>query len=83
MTKEHLNAALENLVLDMKLAVELDSEDLRVTATIVNNHRFAETVGESIGPEDLPFTPLVDEAYAQHIRETVGYYQAIFENGRP
>lgn len=87
--EEHVDGAMEDFGLDMNLAVELYREELRVTANVINDYRYAETVGGAIGPEDLPFfptpsaTPLFDEAYAQHIHDTIDSYEAVSEDGRP
>ena len=84
--EENIYEATEDLILDLVLAVELYREELGKNANIIYDHRFAETVVEAINPEDLPVsldpsaTPLFDEAFEQHISETIAPYETISEN---
>ena len=63
--------------------------ELRTNANVINNHRFAATIAEAIEVEGFPVsldpsaTPLFDEAFEQHIAETIAPYEAISEDYVP
>ena len=87
--EEHVYEAAEDAVPNLLLAVELFRVELRTNANVIDNHRFAATIAEAIEVEGFPVsldpsaTPLFDEAFEQHIPETIAPYEAISEDYVP